>query len=352
LGKKCVVAVACLAIVTACSGADQDDTGGLPRFSAPPSAAAPSERPVSEPSDVEQIVEVYHAYTSAVSQALATGDGDLPELRATATGQALKDARERVRANRENGVLTTGELEPSATTAEVDWSGGDQAAISDCVLNGLNHVEVDRPEIIAAEADGTRRPVEAELMRTSDGWMVSRVEMPQDEDANNPQEDPPFLRGPMPDGPPSCAPPELEQELLARYQAFWDAFDRAFGFGRSGPANPDDPALAETQVDPQLSDTRRFLINENAANRAIRGSRNSHDHWVLAVADFDTRAFVADCVILADNKTIDLDTDETHIQNNTGQLNYYESEMVKAGDVWKVRSWNVRREGIRRCESP
>jgi hypothetical protein len=157
LRKTCVVAMACVAIVTACSGTDEDGTSGLPRFSAPPSAAAPSEMPVSEPSDVEQIVVAYRAYTAAVSQALATGDGDLPELRATATGQALEDAHERVRANRDDGVVTTGELEPSATTAEVEWSGGDQATISDCVLNGLNHVELGQPDVVAAEADGTRR---------------------------------------------------------------------------------------------------------------------------------------------------------------------------------------------------
>lgn len=345
--------MACLAaILAACSGADEDETGGLPRFSPAPSAAAPSERLVSEPSDVEQIVEAYQAYTAAVSQALATGNGNLPELRAAAIGQALQDARERVRANRKNGVLTTGELEPSATTAEVDWSGGDQATVSDCVLNGLSHVEADQPDVIAAEADGTRRPVEAELVRTSDGWMVSQVEMPQDEDTDNPQEDPPFLRGPMPDGPPSCAPPELEQELLARYQAFWDAFDRAFGFGRTGPANPDDPALAETQVDPQLSESREFFGRLRSEGRTSRGERNERHPWILGVTDFDQVAFIADCVRLGESATVDLATGEVVEENEAGQLNHYESQMVRVEGSWKVKSVDVVGEGVAECTAP
>lgn len=353
--------IACLVMsVVGCSAAGGDDTGGLPEFSPTPSAgAAVVERSgassVSEaptPSDAEQIVEAYRQYNAAVSEALGEGDGRLPALAEVAAGQALKDAKARVRANRDDDVVTTGALEPSATVAEVDWSGGDEAIVTDCVLNGLAHVAADDPDVVEAEATGTRRPVEAKLLRTSDGWMVRRVEMPQDEGSDNPQKDPPFLRGPMPDGPPSCAPPELEQELLARYQAFWDAFDRAFGFGRDGPADPDDPALAETSVDPQLSDTRKFFKNEMSENRAVRGERNRHDGWVLAVSEFDSQAFIADCVTLADNEVVVLNTDEVVVENNARQLNYYESELIRVDDTWKVRTWNVEAEGVSACESP
>ena len=351
MSAKRVAVVACLAtMLVGCSDADDGDATGLPPFSPRPSAAAPVEASPLAPSDTEQIIQAYQAYTAAVSRALAEGDADLPELGASATDQALQDARARVRANRDDGVVTAGELQPSATTAELEWSGGDEATVSDCVLNGLSHVDPERRERIVAEADGTRRPVEAVLSRTSAGWVVSHVEMPQDPKMNNPQMDPPFLRGPMPDGPPSCAPPELEQELLARYQAFWDAFDRAFGFGRDGPANPDDPALAETQVDPQLSKTRDYFRRLRAENQTSRGVPDAHDPWVLGVTDFDRKAFMADCVTLGESQTVDLDTKAVVQQNSSGQRDYYETEMVLSGASWKAAKFSIREEGRRQCE--
>jgi hypothetical protein len=353
MSAKRVAVVVCLAtIMVGCSGADDGDTSGLPRFSPPPSAAPSTQAPASAPSDAEQIVEGYRDYTAAMSRALAEGDADLPALRASATGQAFNDARARVRANRQNGVVTTGALEPSATTAGVEWPGGGQATIVDCLLNGLGHVEADHPDVVVAQANGTRRPVEAVLSRTSNGWAVTRVEMPQDEDTANRQKGPSFLRGPMPDGPPSCAPPELEQELLARYQAFWDAFDRAFGFGRDGPANPDDPALAETQVNPQLSDTRSAFRELNEKNQTSEGQPDSHRPWVLASTDFDRVAIVADCVSLGESSTLDLDTGEVVSTNSVGQVNYYETQLTMAKGAWKVRNWEVIAEGIDVCEPP
>ena len=346
--------ITCVVIVVAgCSPPGDGDTGGLPEFSPGPSADALTSAPSAPPAapDAEQIVDAYRRYTAAVSDALAEGDGQIPALAEVATGQALKDARARVRANRDHGVVTSGALEPSATVAEVDWSGGDEATVSDCVLNGLAHVAADGPDVVEVEATGTRRPVEATLRRTSNGWVVRRVEMPQDEDSDNPQEDPPFLRGPMPDGPPSCAPPELEQELLVRYQAFWDAFDHAFGFGRDGPADPDDPALAETSVDPQLSDTRKFFRQLAEENQTSQGEPDSREPWVLGVTDFDRTAFIADCVTLGASQTVDLDTGEVVERNNAGQLDYYETRLGHDG-LWQVAKLDIVAEELQQCVSP
>jgi hypothetical protein len=345
--KRVAVVVCFTTIMVGCSGVDEGDTSGLPQYSVPPSAAAPT--PTSATSDMEQILEAYRTYTAAVSRALAQGDADLPALRASATGQALADARARVRANRESGVVTTGALEPSVTTADVEWSGGDQAVIDDCVLNSLSHIEGDRPDVVVAEATGTRRPVDAVLSRTSNGWVVTRVVMPQDEDARR-QKDPPFLRGPMPDGPPSCAPPELERELLERYRAFWAAFDRAFGFGRSGPADPDDPALAETQVNPQLSSTREFFVKRRGRGLDIRGEPDQRAPWVLAVTDFDKTAFIADCVTLGDSETVNLSTGATESVNNAGRIDYEETEMKVTDGGWKAARWSTKAEGLTECE--
>jgi hypothetical protein len=156
----------------------------------------------------------------------------------------------------------------------------------------------------------------------------------------------------MPDGPPSCAPPELEQELLMRYQAFWDAFDRAFGFGRDGPADPDDPALAETQVDPQLTDTRAAFRELRETNQTSEGERDVHQPWVLASTQFDTMALVADCVTLGNSFTVDLDNGRVVATNEPGQLNYYETLLALSEGTWKVQNWEVIEEKVRECEPP
>ena len=44
----------------------------------------------------EAAVAAYEAYTDAVVTSLREGDADLPALEATATGQALRNARRRV----------------------------------------------------------------------------------------------------------------------------------------------------------------------------------------------------------------------------------------------------------------
>ncbi len=308
--------------------------------------------PSSEPAGPrDRIVAAYREYTAVAGDALARGVVDR-RAQEVASGQALRDLRARVRANRRQGVMTSGELTPSVTADDVAWDGVGSAEVVDCVLNGLAHVDADDPGQVEAEATGTRRPVEASLDQVDGAWVVTRVEMPQDEDARNPQDDPPFLRGPMPDGPPSCAPPDIEREVLAGYRAFWDAFDRAFGFGRDGPANPDDPALAATSIDPQLSETRSAFQALRQENQTSRGERDGHDPWLLAVTKFDAEAVVADCVSLAESDTVDLDTGEIVGSNHAGQLNYNETQMTVDQGVWKVADWELRAEGVRNCESP
>lgn len=337
--------------LTACTGAAQQQSSDGPSV-APTEVMTISAGTSSEPvRPQEQIVAAYREYTEVVGDVLARGVID-HRAREVASGQALRDLRARVRANRRQGVLTSGRLEPSVRADDVTWDGVGAAEVSDCVLNGLAHVEAADSDQVATEATGTRRPVEASLEQVDGTWVVTKVEMPQDEDTLNPQTDPPFLRGPMPDGPPSCAPPAIEREILAGYRAFWDAFDRAFGFGRDGPANPDDPALAATSVDPQLSETKAAFRTMKAKNHTSRGQRDQHHPWLLAMTDFDSVAVVADCISLARSDTIDLDTGDVATSNSAGQLNYNETQMAVDDGVWKVADWEVRAEGVNRCESP
>jgi hypothetical protein len=342
-----LLVVGATAACSAADGTSTADASAAPREVVTVAAATPS-TPVDPK---ERIVGAYRSYTAAVGDALARGEVG-PGVRDVASGQALRDLRARVRANREDGVATTGELTPSVAAADVAWDGAGSAQLTDCVLNGLAHVDAGDPGAVETDATGTRRPVEASLERVGGAWVVTKVEMPQDADAQNPQRDPPFLRGPMHDGPPSCAPPDIEREVLAGYRAFWEAFDRAFGFGRDGPANPDDPALAATSVDPQLSDSKRFFAEMRERNEGSRGEPDKRDPWVLAVTDFDSSAVVADCVTLGKSRTFDLDTGEAVGRNNEGQLDYEETELKKTSGSWKAADWSTQGSGLSKCESP
>jgi hypothetical protein len=342
-----LLVVGATAACSAADGTSTADASAAPREVVTVAAATPS-TPVDPK---ERIVGAYRSYTAAVGDALARGEVG-PGVRDVASGQALRDLRARVRANREDGVATTGELTPSVAAADVAWDGAGSAQLTDCVLNGLAHVDAGDPGAVETDATGTRRPVEASLERVGGAWVVTKVEMPQDADAQNPQRDPPFLRGPMHDGPPSCAPPDIEREVLAGYRAFWEAFDRAFGFGRDGPANPDDPALAATSVDPQLSETKAFLQRLKDGNQTSRGRRDRLDPWVSAVTDFDRTALVNDCVTLESSTTVDLDDGSIVERNAAGQLNLHDAELVRAEDSWMVSNWDVEAEGLQECQAP
>ena len=350
--RRSVVAAVLMAVVTACTGAERRDAEQAATGAAVGPSAAASPAP-SEPSERQQILRAYEVHTRLASEALGRGRREVEGLREVTTGRAWRDIGARIRANERADVRTEGRLAPSAGDADVTWDGADTATVTDCLLNGLSHVTAagDDPETVE-EATGTRRPVEARLRRVDGRWVVARVELVQDPDSENPQQDPPFLRGPMPDGPPSCAPPDLEEEILAGYRAFWDAFDRAFGFGRDGPADPDDPALAETSVDPQLSDTRQAFRELGRRNQTSRGDRDVHDSWLLALTAFDEVAVVADCVTLGASQTVDLDDNRTVDANNAGQLSYYETRLALIDGTWKVANWDQVAEGVAECASP
>ena len=299
----------------------------------------------------QQILNAYRSYTRLASEALARGDVDIEGLAQVTTAAAMRALRARIRANAEDGITADGRLVPSATDTDVRWDGGDTARVSDCVLNGLSHVATgDGDARVVEEATGTRRPVAATLRRVDGRWLVARADMVQDDESDNPQQDPPFLRGPMPDGPPSCAPPDIEREVLAGYRSFWDAFDRAFGFGRDGPANPDDPALSATSVEPQLTEAQKFLGRVRDQNQTSVGMRDSREPWLVAVTEFDSVAFVNACVRLAESRTVDRDTGEVMSRNQAGRIDYEEVRMVAVGRQWKVSNWATLAKDISQCE--
>ncbi|HSI94309.1 MAG TPA: hypothetical protein VK925_12475 [Jiangellaceae bacterium] len=220
--RRLVAAVAMAFIVAGCSSAASPSTepSSTQATANPLVGVSPSPSAVASPQDAA--LGVYLAYTDAVVTALREGDAQVPALTETAAGQALRNARARVTANAGDGVVVTGRLEPSATTAQVEVTdGGGRAEITDCVLNGLAQVDTDNPDDVTGEATGWRQPVHATVTRADNGWRVTRVRVPRRDDSGPvppPTGEAPLLRGPAHgQAPPSCVPAGLEADLIDRY---------------------------------------------------------------------------------------------------------------------------------------
>ncbi|MGH9090716.1 MAG: hypothetical protein ACRDZR_04930 [Acidimicrobiales bacterium] len=79
--------------------------------------------------------------------------------------------------------------------------------------------------------------------------------------------------------------------MLAAYRAAWSAFEHALA-----TANPEDPALATTMVDPQLKSVKANLLADQRQGIVGRGATTLHPK-VTAVSA--TSATVVDCAYSA-----------------------------------------------------
>jgi hypothetical protein len=75
--------------------------------------------------------------------------------------------------------------------------------------------------------------------------------------------------------------------VLAAYRAGWKAFEQALA-----TANPADPALAATMVDPQLQSVKANLLADQVHGMVGRGTTTLHPNVVSISA---TTATVVDC---------------------------------------------------------
>lgn len=75
--------------------------------------------------------------------------------------------------------------------------------------------------------------------------------------------------------------------VLAAYRAGWAAFEQALA-----TANPQDPALADTMVDPQLQGVKANLLSDHLHGMVGRGTFTLHPKITSLSA---TRATVVDC---------------------------------------------------------
>ncbi|HEX6254205.1 MAG TPA: hypothetical protein VFZ70_00200, partial [Euzebyales bacterium] len=226
-GVDAVLAMALVAAVAACTGADLATTSeaspasGTTSTQASGSESAVADRLPATPTDAA--LAAYERYTTASVGALAAGDADAVALADVAADQALNHVRRRLRANSRDGVVVTGSLEPSATPEDVRYDGA-TATVTDCALNALEQVDADDPDRVVTEATGWRQPVTATVEQRDSGWIVTRIRVPLRDGSGRvppPPDEPPYLRGPAQGpAPPSCVPPDLARDAVDGYEAF------------------------------------------------------------------------------------------------------------------------------------
>lgn len=344
-------------VVAACtSGADpvNSDDPGVASGSQPPVPTA-SSAPSAPPTPQQAALSAYEQYTVASVEALTAGTGDAVDFEGVAAGQALSHLRDRLRANARDGVAVTGDLTTSATVSDVRFDG-ERAKVTDCVLNGFEHVDADDPDEVVSEATGWRQPVVATVEQRGGDWVVTRVRVPLRDGSGRvppPPDDPPYLRGPAQGpAPPSCVPPDLAEAAVDAYEGFRRAYDTALGIGRSGPADPDLPALEATAVDPQLSAARDFVSSLASKGQAFRGEPSSRDPWAVAALDSDESVFVYDCVTVGDNGVTDAASTAAPPPNaESGTLRLDGADVVATATGWRVASVSVIEEGLKECTS-
>ncbi|MBW3603683.1 MAG: hypothetical protein KY460_02035 [Actinobacteria bacterium] len=350
--------VAVVVIAAACTSGASQVVAPTPSDRVSPLPSVPPVATSAPATPRQAALDAYERYLSTTVDAMSEGRADDGQLTAVASDQALEHARRRLRANREDDVVVSGGLVPSATTADVEIDGdGSVATVSDCVLNDLEQVAADDPDRVITERTGWRQPVTATVEQRDGEWIVSNLKVPLRDGSGSvppPPDDPPFLRGPAQGpAPPSCVPDDLAQQAVAAYEAFREAYDTALGLGRTGPADPDLPALAATAVDPQLSAAREFASELAAEGKAFRGEPSSRDPWAISTLDSDESVFVYDCVTVGANAMVDANLDAPASPNSdAGTYRLDAADVVHRGGKWRVASVSVIEERLNECTSP
>ncbi|MDA8072866.1 MAG: hypothetical protein M0Z82_15005 [Actinomycetota bacterium] len=120
--------------------------------------------------------------------------------------------------------------------------------------------------------------------------------------------------------------------VLAAYRAAWSAFDSA-----ASVANPEDPALAATMVDPQLQSVKANLLADQRQGIVGRGNFALHPKITALSA---TSATVVDCVystaVLVDKATGKQVPPVTPPENDG-----VTATLVLSGGSWKVSKQTV-----------
>ena len=120
--------------------------------------------------------------------------------------------------------------------------------------------------------------------------------------------------------------------VLAAYRAGWKAFEHA-----AADANPEDPTLAATMVDPQLQGVRANLLADQRQGIVGRGTTTLHPKIVSISA---TTATVVDCAY-STAELVYASTGKPVPPTTPPENDGVRSTLVLVGSAWKISKQTV-----------
>ena len=120
--------------------------------------------------------------------------------------------------------------------------------------------------------------------------------------------------------------------VLAAYRAGWKAFEQALA-----TANPEDPALAATMVDPQLQGVKANLLADQRQGMVGRGTFTLHPKVVSMSA---TTATVVDCAY-STAELVYVSTGKPVPPVTPPENDGVRATLVLAGGIWKISKQTV-----------
>ena len=131
---------------------------------------------------------------------------------------------------------------------------------------------------------------------------------------------------------PSTTTDPTAPAVLAAYRAGWKAFEHA-----AADANPEDPTLAATMVDPQLQGVRANLLADQRQGIVGRGTTTLHPKIVSISA---TTATVVDCAY-STAELVYASTGKPVPPITPPENDGVRSTLVLVGSAWKISKQTV-----------
>ena len=131
---------------------------------------------------------------------------------------------------------------------------------------------------------------------------------------------------------PTTTTDQVASAVLAAYRASWSAFEHALA-----DANPEDPQLPATMVDPQLQSVKANLLADRRDGIVGRGPTTLHPKITAVSA---TSATVVDCVY-SDTELVYQATGKSVPPQTPPENDGVTSTLVLSGGTWKVYKQTV-----------
>ncbi|MEU6578200.1 hypothetical protein [Streptomyces sp. NPDC046805] len=167
-----LAALAGITMVAGCSSGSGDKTDPSPT----PSSAAPTKTVSNEEAQARKaVIAAYQGMTDEQVKAYAKSSLAGIDITKYATGAALRDTKDTVFVNMQNGIVVKGE--PKVTASEDDVTldaSGTQATLAVCFdLNTWVSVDKKTGKSVAPPHQVKRYPITARLQKQSSQWLVA-----------------------------------------------------------------------------------------------------------------------------------------------------------------------------------